>query len=80
MLIDATMSDLTSENGVPHLMPANPSGSELGLKADVDFCAQPKIPTKNDKTTAHFRRFLISDISVLCQTPRAFLPAHHRQL
>jgi len=53
MLLDSTISDLTSENSVPHLMPANPSGSELGLKPDVDFCVQPKVPTTNAKMTLH---------------------------
>ena len=53
MLFDSTISDLTSENGVPHLMPANPSGSELGLKLDVDFCEQPKIPSIKAKRMLH---------------------------
>jgi hypothetical protein len=74
MLLDSTIFDLTSEKGVPHLMPSNPSGSELGLKPELDFCPQPKIPTTNDKMATHFPRFLILELSVVYQDFGAFLP------
>ncbi len=80
MLLDSTISDLTSEKDVPHLMPANPSGSELGLKPDVDFCAQPKIPTRNNKMTTHFPSFLILELSIVYQTFSAFLLNQDSQL
>jgi hypothetical protein len=65
MLLDSTMSDLTSENSASHLMPANPSGSELGLKPDVDFCVQPKIPSTNIKMILQLLKFFISHASIV---------------
>ena len=72
MLLDSAISDLTSEKGVFHLMPANPSGSELDLKLEVDFCEHPRMPTVNDKRTIHYPEFFILGISVVCQAFVAF--------
>jgi hypothetical protein len=50
------------------------------LNQDVDFCAQPKIPTTNDKRTIHFPGFLILDISTVYQTFSALLLNQDSQL
>jgi len=45
----------------------------LGLNPDVDFCPQPKIPTRNDKRMIHFSGLFILDLSILHEISLGFL-------